>query len=158
MKKTTLKDLKDAVQVFVGTIQDVTESNRLSKALRKVLGTKLVCVVSFEFSGFQSHILIRNACKKLGLPCIYEKHAATMGHVVLLSDVNALLNGICKEVKMSCPKMTKVPKIKKAIEKSKLSSSKSDSMGKKGSTKLNDDKKSKSRPISLTKPKRKTSQ
>ena len=36
-----------------------------------------------------------------------------MGHVVLLSDVNALLNGICKEVKMSCPKMTKVPKIKK---------------------------------------------
>ena len=38
MKKTTLKDLKDAVQVFVGTIQDVTESNRLSKALRKVLG------------------------------------------------------------------------------------------------------------------------
>jgi len=152
MKKTTLKDLKDAVQVFVGTIQDVTESNRLSKALRKVLGTKLVCVVGFEFSGFQSHILIRNACKKLGLPCIYEKHAATMGHVVLLSDVNALLNGICKEVKMSCPKMTK------AIEKSKLSSSKSDSMGKKGSTKLNDDKKSKSRPISLTKPKRKTSQ
>ena len=61
----------------------------------------------------------QNGCvptsQHLSIACtgIYEKHAATQGHVILLSDVNALLNGICKEAKTSCPKMTKMPKIKR---------------------------------------------
>ena len=69
VKKAQFKPLKDAAVPFVGTIRNITTSKTLSKSLCKLLNDNQVVVVKFDYSEYGTHILLRNACEELGVPC-----------------------------------------------------------------------------------------
>ena len=67
-KQPTL-ELKDAKKPFLGTLSDITKSTKISKNLRKHLGKYKLVVVKFMYSGFKTHVFLRDACTELGIPC-----------------------------------------------------------------------------------------
>ena len=62
-------ELKDATKPFVGTLSDITKSTKISKNLINRLGNNKIFVSRFIFTGFKTHIFVRNACNEMGIPC-----------------------------------------------------------------------------------------
>ena len=62
-------ELKNAIKPFLGTLSDITQSTKISKNLRKQLGNYKLVVVRFTYSGFKTHLFLRNACNEMGIPC-----------------------------------------------------------------------------------------
>ena len=62
-------ELKDATKPFMGTLSDITKSTKISKNLINRLGNNKIYVSRFIFTGFKTHIFVRNACNEMGIPC-----------------------------------------------------------------------------------------
>ena len=97
-------ELKDATKPFMGTLSDITKSTKISKNLINRLGNNKIYVSRFIFTGFKTHIFVRNACNEMGIPCKlspdpcpsyrsyprpYSGHACMLYESIRLSSMNA---------------------------------------------------------------------